>query len=432
VAFFLFILVNATLFIRPAELVPALAGAPIYNVLIIACLAASLPALLKQMALRRLMEQPISACVVGILIAGVLSQLARADLLLARTWGFEFFKVVLYYFLLIAILDSPGRLRSFLTWLAIFTILLTGLGLIHYHGIANIPALKALERVEGYNEQTGEPIIELQLVSTGIFNDPNDLCLILVVGIMISAHRLVERHSGPARLLWLAPIGMFTYALVLTRSRGGFLSLLASLLALFVVRFGWRKSIPLAIGVLPAMFLLSGGRQTRLSTSEGTAQERIELWKAGLHRLLRSPLTGIGVGRYAEENEWGLVAHNSYVHANVELGIAGGACFLGAFSVPLWSLRRLGSRQVEILDPDLKTLRPFLVAMVVGYATGLFSISRCYIVPTYMLPGLVTAYLRVTAINPAQAPPKVDGRFIRQIMILDFLFLIIIRIIFIR
>ncbi|MBV8384762.1 MAG: hypothetical protein JOZ63_19410 [Planctomycetaceae bacterium] len=96
-SFFLFILVNATLFIRPADLVPALAAAPIYLILIVPCLAVSLPMVLKQISLRNLVEQPISACVVGILIAGVLSHLARADLFSARTWGFEFFKVVLYY-----------------------------------------------------------------------------------------------------------------------------------------------------------------------------------------------------------------------------------------------------------------------------------------------------------------------------------------------
>ena len=39
--FFLFLLVNAALFVRPAEVVPALVGWNIYEVLILACLAAS-------------------------------------------------------------------------------------------------------------------------------------------------------------------------------------------------------------------------------------------------------------------------------------------------------------------------------------------------------------------------------------------------------
>jgi O-antigen ligase len=422
--FLVFILLNATLFIRPTEIVPTLAGLPIYNTLILICLASCLGPVLAQLGTGALAERPISVCVLGVLATVILSNLARMDFLMARTEGFEFAKVVLYYLILLSVLNTPARLCRFLTWLAVFTVVLAGLSLLHYHGFVHISALEVLERLDAYDERTGEVIMVTQLRGTGIYNDPNDFCLILVVGIMDSLYHLCDRRAGPVRVLWLAPCGLCLYAVILTRSRGGFLGLLVSLLALFVARFGWRKAIPLATVFLPAMFLLSGGRQTKISTSEGTAQERIELWNAGLHRLARSPLTGIGAGRYAEENEWGLVAHNSYVHANVELGIVGGACFLGVFSVPLWSLRRLSPCEVEIHDPNLKTLRPFLVAMVAGYATGLISLSRCYIVPTYMLPGLVTAYLHVTAINPAKAPPKVGGQLIRNIIIINLSFLI--------
>jgi len=425
VPFFLFILVNATLFIRPAELVPALEAVPIYLILIIACLAISLPAVLEQMSPRRLVEQPISACVVGILIAVVLSHLAHADLLLARTEGFEFSKVALYYFLLIGVLDSPGRLRSFLTWLAIFIIILTGLALIHYHGIAEIPALKALERTD-YDEKTGEQIIVLQLMSTGIYNDPNDLCLILVAGIMISAYQLSERRIGLDRLLWLAPIGMFTYALILTKSRGGFLALLGSFMVLFTTRFGWRRAIPLAVIVLPAMFLLSGGRQTRISADEDSAQSRILLWSDGFALLKQSPLTGIGANKYGDY--LGNAAHNSFVHAYTELGILGGTFFLGAWYLPLWMLHRLGTCRAEILAPDLRGFRPFLMAMVAGYAIGILSLSRNYVVPTYMVVGLAVVFIRVAPVAPPEMIPRLSGRLVRRLIVVGIYFMIILSI----
>ena len=62
----------------------------------------------------------------------------------------------------------------------------------------------------------------------------------------------------------------------------------------------------------------------------------------GMYRFLlrQAPLFGIGVGKY--EDEVGLVAHNSFVHAYTELGIFGGALFLGAFVYPLGTLHRLG------------------------------------------------------------------------------------------
>src|ERR1700722_19398450 len=58
--FVLFILINATLFIRPAELLISLEGWPIYEVLIILCMLVSLPSLVAEMSLSSLKRWPIS------------------------------------------------------------------------------------------------------------------------------------------------------------------------------------------------------------------------------------------------------------------------------------------------------------------------------------------------------------------------------------
>ena len=50
--FFLFILANALLFIRPSELIPDLHAVEIYRWFILACLVVSAPAVLKQASLR--------------------------------------------------------------------------------------------------------------------------------------------------------------------------------------------------------------------------------------------------------------------------------------------------------------------------------------------------------------------------------------------
>ncbi|MEO6810104.1 MAG: O-antigen ligase domain-containing protein, partial [Isosphaeraceae bacterium] len=149
---------------------------------------------------------------------------------------------------------------------------------------------------------------------------------------------------------------------------------------------------------------LSGGRQTRLSTSEGTAQGRMMLWIDGIRLLSHSPILGIGAGQYAEE--LGQVAHNSFVHANVELGLAGGTAFLTLFYLPIRTLQRISPRHAEILDPELARLRPFLMSMIVGYAVGLLSISRCYVVPTYMVAGFAAAYLRMVPVALEDAVPR--------------------------
>src|SRR5256885_15009200 len=52
----LLMLAAGALLFRPADLIPALAGAPIYEVLIVACLVVSLPRVLGQLTARSLRE----------------------------------------------------------------------------------------------------------------------------------------------------------------------------------------------------------------------------------------------------------------------------------------------------------------------------------------------------------------------------------------
>lgn len=89
-AYTLFILVNATLFIRPAEIVPSLAGLPIYNVLISACLAISFSKIADRLSTQSLIENPLNICILGIFSTIILSHLSHFNILMARTGGSSF------------------------------------------------------------------------------------------------------------------------------------------------------------------------------------------------------------------------------------------------------------------------------------------------------------------------------------------------------
>src|SRR5205823_6438034 len=68
---------------------------------------------------------------------------------------------------------------------------------------------------------------------------------------------------------------------------------------------------------------------------------RIELWSDGLTEMKTSPVFGIGFNSYSDHV--GQVAHNSFVHTFVELGIVGGALFLGTFwfaAISFWKIRK--------------------------------------------------------------------------------------------
>ena len=392
--FALFLIVNATLFIRPAEIVPDLVGLPIYNVLILLNLAAASFKVAGRLNFKTLRDEPITACVLGFLISIPLSHVAHLNLLLAREGFIEFAKVALYYLLLVAVLDTPGRLRQFLVALTLFVVILAGLALLHYHGLVDIPALDAVADSE-VDAKSGEEYVVMRLRSTGIFNDPNDLSLILLVGIATSLFLAGARPGQLPNLYWLGPAGMFLYALTLTHSRGGFLALLAAMMIMFHARFGPRKAALLATLALPAMFVLFAGRQTSISTGEDTGQDRIQLWTEGFTMLRESPVFGIGQNLYAER--LGLAAHNSFIQAFAELGLLGGSLFLAGFAYATSSLLSLRHHADSIVEPDLRRLPPFLLAMIVGYGFGMLTLTRNYVIPTFMVLGLANAYFRLVA-----------------------------------
>jgi O-antigen ligase len=426
VGLFLFLLVNVLLFIRPADVIPEFTFIPTYEYLIISCFVVSLPFVYRQFSIEFLRNSPISVCVLGLQVAVVLSHLL-SPLHFFFIWGarwsaFKFFKILVYYFLLVGLVTTPRRLRRFLVALALMIFALIGIALLHYHGIIYVPTLSILQSVQ-FNEQTGLQEVTIRLQSLGIFNDPNDLAMILVVGMVICLYLRGYRRSGILGFLWLIPVGILGYGLYLTKSRGGFLGLLAAVMVLFHAKYGLLRAILLSVVVLPVMFMLFQGRQTELSSNEETAVTRIQLWSEGFTFFKQAPIFGNGLDEFQEQQGVDFVPHNTYIHCFAELGFFGGMFFVGAFYYALWGLYRYGSRQVHILDPEQRRLRPFILALTAGYAANMLTLSRLVHQPTYLVLGLALIYLRVTPIYPPQLDLRMSWRLVGRFALVSVVFM---------
>jgi hypothetical protein len=312
-------------------------------------------------------------------------------------------------------------LRQFLTWLTLLVGVETFFALLQYHDVIDIAAFRPYERANDVGGAVSSGTIR-QLRGIGLFSDPNDICLILVLAMAISLYRVNAPGDGMARPGWLALLMTFGYAFALTNSRGGFLGMLVGLLTFIYARFGLKKAIPLAVLVLPMLFLLFAGRQTSLSTSGGTSQRRIQIWSDGILEFRRSPLFGIGFDRFPEVLR--VDAHNSLVQAFTDLGFFGGMFFLGIFFHALWALNHLGSKRVLIVDPELRRLRPYMMMIVAGYGGGMFSISRAYILPTYMIAGLAAVYLRDARVWPPAPALRLSVRLLGRLAFVSASFLL--------
>lgn len=420
--FAFFILLNALLFIRPSELATFLHDVPFYFVAILLCLAVSFPVILEQLFPESLYRRPLTLLVLGLLGAVFLSLMAQLLLEKMADGGVEFIKVVIYYLLFVGLVTSPGRIRTFLWWLTIFVFVITLLTVLNYHEFIELPTVKqAIDKEK--DTGTGTLLTVRRLQGTGIFSDPNELCVLVVVAIFLCLYWMTDRSLGLLGMLWILPLGLFGYALTLTSSRGGLLALMAGMFLFFRARFGLLRAVILGAVLVPVPLLVLAGRQVAISTNEGTAQDRIQIWADALMEWKVSPLTGIGMQEFFLKS--GRVAHNSYLHAFAELGLPGGILFFGAFFLAWCMLMDLCSDRHSIEDPDLHRLQPYLAGMLTSYMMGMFTLSLCYVVPTYAFLGLVTCFLRLATSKPPLEKPIFDGRLLIRLVGLGMGFLVI-------
>ncbi len=439
-AFVLFILVNAAMFIRPAEIVPALLGWEIYFYVILACLIVSAPDVLKQLTSQSLEKQPITLCVFGLAALVPIPFLLSGDLGEAWRTCFHFAKVVVYYVLFISVVTTPARLRVVLVCILTFSGIVTLLAILRYHDVIQLNTIESLK--DSVSGRWGETTAIQRLQGTGIFQDPNELCVLLSALLPLCLYFLITDRNVFLKALCLPLVPLFAYAVYLTQSRGGFIAFAGGLGVLMWMRFGWRKAaVAGAIG-LPLLLMLFAGRQTDISTSTGTARTRVELWRDWFMVFRENPLFGKGMSLPKEEDvknrrtdvERPHLAHNTFLQSFADMGLMGGCLMVGAFLTALWSLYRFNSQDAMLLQLDLKTQQPYFFAVIGAYAIGMLSLSIGYIVPTYLMLALSASYTQMAQRAALAAPPplRLDlpllGRFVAAGFCMLFCIYIFVRI----
>ena len=413
-AYVLFLLANSTLYIRPAELFPALGNVQFYLVLILAAMFCAIRQIHNQVRIHTLVQQPINLCVLGVTLATATSHLSLGYVGGAAR-SFEMMaKVCLYYLTLVAVINTPQRLRGFLLNCTLCSIFMIGYSVNDYHqfiedwgGRADLRELRILDEELPPNEPkvlrhtpendefsaSGDVAWYFRLCGLGFFHDPNDMAQLIVMTGILCLYFMTDPKLTGVRYLWVPALGVCGYALFLTHSRGGLLAGGVAMMAYLATRYGGK--VAGVIGGMGALaFPVALGRQGNIDLSGGTGQQRIQLWADGLNQLKTGRFFfGIGEGMYAEVA--GLVAHNSYVHAYVELGFIGGTLFLGCFFIPAYSIYSMMRHQQPIEHAELRRMMPYLAGMMAGWCMSMMSLSRCYMPTTYMICGTMAAFMNL-------------------------------------
>jgi len=406
---FLLVLLTAVMLIRPGEVFPDLEGLPIYYWVILVNIVFNFDKILAQLSSRVLLTRPMLCSVFGILFARIMSHLTSMRTFEARAALEDFSKIIIFYLIYTGVVVNKSRILTMIKCIAVFSVIEVAMAVADYQGYYDFPAINAV--TETFTDpQTGIPTVYARMCGTGLFEDPNDLCMLITVGSSSCLYLMTRKATS---FFWCLPLGFLIYAITLTHSRGGLLSLVAATLTIVVARFGWRKMFPLVILAAPAMLLL-GGRQGSISTSEGTGQARIQLWSLGFTALSseKSPLFGVGFRRYPEYA--GLDAHNSFVQTYVETGIFGGTCFFAIFYYSVVNLIRINRHTSGAIDPDLVKMQPYLTGIIMGVITSMMSLSRERTVVIYLFTGLIECYfLSVSAQVPGFIPGLDRAQFNR-------------------
>jgi len=256
---------------------------------------------------------------------------------------------------------------------------------------------------------TGQPMIEGRITYTGIFNDPNDMGLLIVLSIALSIYHFKLCTSRLAKLVMLVAIGWLLYGVYLTDSRG---TMLATMTVLGLELWSaYGKAAVITVGALAVPVLVATTRLSELDADEASAEGRIDAWYEGMQMLQQYPLFGVGWQMFSDHH--GLTAHNSIVLAMAELGLFGYTFWLALVFLSGWMIWRiaippkppkppptlpwLASSQPAPstgAEPSAKEVAERLAARALlfgacGFSVGAFFLSQSYKAMLFLTCGLI-------------------------------------------
>ena len=215
--------------------------------------------------------------------------------------------------------------------------------------------------------------------ASGFYICPNHLAgLLEVLGVFGLSIAAWGRWPVWVKLLALYGTGVCYLGVLLSASRGGFLSCAASLVVLLLLslwalrRSGKQLFIKIgAVAVATAVLIVIAGNfysnkmlylNDRVWNPDQEANDnRIDLWKAALEQFKLEPVTGTGSGTYLfygrqfRSERTGsdpVEVHNDYLHLLAEYGVAGALGFLFFFAAHVihgWrNYQRLGPKRIAV------------------------------------------------------------------------------------
>ncbi|MEI8349026.1 MAG: O-antigen ligase family protein [Candidatus Omnitrophota bacterium] len=329
----------------------------------------------------------------------------------------EFGKILIFYFLIIIILDSVNKIKI-VSWLIVLSSVYMAInGIIQFYGGSGIPGTAPI------NDHG-----VMRIIGLGIFSDPNDLALLFIFTFpLVLAFIFEGRGFFHATMAIVCGISI-VWALWLTNSRGGLLAFIVATIMFFRLRF---KGMKWVIFAMLAVVIAVAFLPSRLTAGffDKSSYERVIYWGYGNWAFKSHPIFGVGYNmlwQYAADK----AAHNSFIQCYAELGIFGYLFWIGLIYIILYGLWKLSLyyKSKAYYKSDLFLLGEAISAAFFGYLTISLFLSRTYIVPFFVFIALAVKVRFVATQGKflgGDLLPAYQNRRILAIGVLSILFMYI-------
>lgn len=189
----------------------------------------------------------------------------------------------------------------------------------------------------------------------GLRGDPNDTAMLLVAGVPLALYWFISSRNLFIKLFFAGALPLLLVGIGLTGSRGGFVTLMAILLLIYLRSPTLKMTLAGLIMVAAVAALTPESYWDRMETLTSgkeahgarSLENRSMLLQRGMTLSTQRPVLGFGPGNYgnafmtagtqdglvgqsglSERSEGGLVAHNMYLELVVEVGVLGAGLFM--------------------------------------------------------------------------------------------------------
>lgn len=392
-AYFGLLVYTSLIYIRPQEIFMGIYGFPIID--IVAIITIFLTVITNKPNINRFLASPQNKLMLLFLMALVISHLSHTYMRGALNAFTEFSKIVIFYFLITTLVDTPKKLKVYIIVLIFLTLFLAIQGIQQYHtGIGwggKTPIIQKIEviREDKFTESgvIGQVQEVVRIRGLGIFSDPNDLALSFVMVVPFLMTAIFAKNGFTSKVVSISILSIILYAIYITNSRGGYLALAVVIYNFFIGKFGGMKGM--ITGALSILLLLSYAPSRIGTIMEGSTYGRMEAWSYSLQLFKSAPLFGIGMNMFT--NDFPLTVHNSFLLILAEAGLLGAFLWVGLFYLCFRDLLKVKKVSINRENSDLKVIAFSLLLGIIGFLSASFFLSRTYIHLPYIMIALTVS-----------------------------------------